>query len=251
MKKVSYGKRTVVSIVVAVLILASLVVFTGASDFGPPVNDAWVDVNEPNKSSDSGTALNNLWVRGDTTSCTPSYRTYLKWDLSDVSDDQTIASAIMTLYANATSPGTFDMSRNVTLYRVADDNWGDDVTWNTGAAVGSTIQTVAYPGGAGYVVFDNSALASYLNTEAKGDNLASFALQMTGDCTSGTVGIRFDSSDKVGGIAPDLEMRNPTSIGFYSFRAGSAGTGTLILAIVLLTAVFVSGVVLLRRRAIR
>jgi hypothetical protein len=250
MKKASYGKRTVVSILVAVLILASLVVFTGASDFGPPVNDAWVDVNEPDKSSDSGTALNNLWVRGDTTSCTPSYRTYLKWDLSDVSDDQTIASAIMTLYANATT-GNFDAPRNITLYRVAGDSWGDNVTWNTAPAVGAAIQTVSYGGGAGYVVFNNSALAEYLNGEAKGDNIASFALQMTGDCTAGTVGIRFDSSDKVGGIAPDLEMRNPTSIGFYSFRAGSAGTGTLILAGVLLTAVFVSGVVLLRRRAIR
>ncbi len=225
---------------------------------GPPKYDAWVQVANPD-TPNSGTDLDNLWVRASTVNCTPDRVTYLQWDLADIPDGVTIASATLTLYANGLS-GDFSIPRNVTLYQLLNDSWNDSVTWNTvnpgttpgaGPNLGAAIQTIGVQT-MGPVTFSNSNLVSYLQSQAAGDNIASFALEMTDNCTAGSTGVRFDSSNKVNGISPQLMIYDPNAVTIATFTTDTpASTWPLYAGLGALVVIAAAGVAWSRRRAVQ
>jgi hypothetical protein len=235
-------KRLLAILVIVTLLGAFSTMAVSAAASGPPAADGWTDINAPD-------TVNNtvyLWIRGSTTACTVTNRTYLRWDLTSVSDGTTIASATLTLNANALS-GDFTTARNVTLYQVATDSWNETtLTWNNQPAIGSAIQTVQVSA-TGQVAFNAAGLASYLDTQAKGDNQASFALQMTGDCTSGSAGVRFDSKETTSAALPNLAMSNPTAVDM-SAASAQRTSWPLYVGLAAVALFVVAGVMISRRR---
>lgn len=242
--------------ILAIIVLASLVVMAVSAAVlalasGPPTADTWVEVLNPDLAH--GTE-DNLWTRGDTVNCTTARRAYLKWSLADVPNGAgVIANATLTLFVNG-STGDFTSPRDVTLFEVTDDNWNDSMTWNSAPAVGNAIQTLSLSSPTGSIsnqsiTFSNPALVAFLDAQANGDDVASFAVVMTGNCTAGSVGLRFDSVNKVGGVAPDLQISNPNAVSLRTFRSDDPAVSPVIFggaALILLVAV--AGIVIARRR---
>lgn len=246
-------KRLLV-IITASILLAFTVTPVLALVSGPPTQDAWVGKADP------GTVTNdvNLWVRASTVSCTPDRVTYLQWDLSNLTSSQ-IGYAALTMRVNGVT-GDFSIPRNVTLYRLLDDNWTEtNVTWNlvnpgetpgAGPNLGAAIQTIPVSG-AGMITFDSANLLSYFKEKAGGK--ISFALEMTDNCTAGSTGVRFDSAEpSTGGSEPSLDLRtagpppNVVEVSTVSAQQNSswplyAGLGAVALFVV-------AGVVVSRRR---
>ncbi len=244
-------RRYIQTLMVLVVLLALPLALSAAS--GAPLADAWVEKAFPDRPN-SGTNLDNLWVRASTTSCTPDRVSYLKWDLTDIPVGTVLQSASLTLYANGLD-GDFTTPRNLTLYQLLNDNWNDSVTWNLlppgdtpGANLGPSIQTVAVSA-VGTVTFNNAGLLSYVQAEADGDNVASFALEMTDNCTAGTTGVRFDSSNKVGGNAPHLQLNSePNSVTLTDSSAQQTNSLPLYVGLGALALVAAIGVGVSRRR---
>lgn len=244
----------------SVIMLASLIAIPVVSNAasGPPRYDAWVEVANPD-TPNSGTNLDNLWVRASTLSCTPDRVTYLQWDLSDVPVGAIINSAALSLYVNGVS-GDFSIPRNVTLYQLLNDDWNESVTWNqvnpgttpgAGPNLGPAIQTIGVLT-TGTITFTNSNLVSYLQSQADGDKIASFALEMTDNCTAGSTGVRFDSKDKTNGISPQLIIQNPNAVSISNLTTDTpAPTWPLYAGLAALVVIAAAGVAWSRRRAMQ
>ncbi|MCS6844457.1 MAG: DNRLRE domain-containing protein [Caldilineales bacterium] len=238
------------SLLVIVLSVLSVSAAYGVAS-GPADLDTWVNVNSPTTAY--GTDV-HLWTRGDTNVCNTSWRTYLKWDLSDIANPGDIANAQLKLWVNG-STGDWTSTRTVSLFQVTDDSWTNATTWSTSPPPGTLIQTVGKSDpldGAisnEYLTFSGANLVSYLQAQAAGDDVASFAVVMTGDCTAGTVGLRFDSIDKAGGIPPTLEITNPNSVTLRAMDSDGTSARVWILAgVALLLGAGVIALSVIRRR---
>lgn len=243
-------KRRLVAISLLVMVISALTVSAvyGAAS-GPADLDTWVNVNSPTTAY--GTDI-HLWTRGDTNACNTSWRTYLKWDLTDIANPSEISSAQLKLWING-STGDWTSTRTVSLFQVTNDSWNNGTTWNTSPAPGALIQTVglSHPSGSisnQYLTFSGPNLVSFLQAEAAGDDVASFAVVMTGDCTAGTVGLRFDSIDKAGGVPPVLEIFNPNSVTLRTMDSNDTSARPWILAVAALLLGAVVALAVVRRR---
>lgn len=188
---------------------------------GPPTHDSYIDSVTSGIPHDD----QDLGVAGSTSNCNPTNITYLQWDLSGIPDTETIASATLTLtttYANNPTNAT------LTLYETGDGWTETGLTWNNAPALGSSIETVAGPTAAGQTVtFNSAALASYLDGEASGDNVASLAIQWTGTCHSLITLAVFEDRES-GADGPYLLLQNPTAVNLVSFRATRPSPNTAI-----------------------
>jgi hypothetical protein len=212
-----------------------------AAGSGPPAADAWTDIN----AADTVNNTVNLWARGSTTACTVTNRTYLRWDVSGLTS--TVGTATMTLQINALS-GDFTTPRSVSLYQVLTDSWTESLlTWNNQPAIGTLIQTVGVSA-TGQMTFNAGALATYVDAQAKGDGQASFAIQMTGDCTAGSAGVRMDSKETSTGTAPQLVLYSPNAVDMSTASAQQQTSWPLYAGLGAVALFVVAGVVISRRR---
>ncbi len=200
------------SLRIAVLLAFLAVVLTArgvwAIASGLPSHDAYVDVNDPMANFDD----NDLEVDASGSGCGPTMIVYMQWDLSSIADTATISAATLTLTT------TFQQNTTgvyLTLYETGDGWTETTLRKNNAPAVGAAIETQPAPTANGQVVvFNSSALRSYLSAQAlgSGDDKASFALQFSSGCTSGlTVAVFADRENlSVGG--PNLQLRGPNAV---------------------------------------
>ena len=204
--------------------------------------------------------------------------TFLRWDFPVVFTGKSVDSAEMTLFvaANGANGAT-----QLTLYRVADDAWAQDVlTYNHptsgagGPALGTPIQTIDLAAGyTGLVTFGSpspasSDLATYVASQLKaGDLKVSFALRVTScpDATDASVGISilfWDSENGGDGAMaqsvnapdaptwPNLNIATPTAVTMSTFHAADPAVNwPLIAGVGALAAVLIGGLAVARRRA--
>lgn len=210
--------------------------------------DTYVNLNEPDTAYGTDSTLWATLTGDPGGACTVSRITYVKFDVSGAAG-KTINSALLTL----TRTGGTSNPNNYTvgLYEVADDSWTASSTWNTAPTLGSQIETRAFPAANGDTTeYSSAALVSYLQSEADGDGVASFAVQLVsaGGCAGATTVIYASSEATTGG--PTLELLDPNAVDFYSFRAGNGG-GMMAAAVGLLAVGLLAGsaVVLRARRS--
>ncbi len=174
---------------------------------------------------------------------------FLQWDIYD-SSGTTIHSSLMSLdlpVVNAN--GSFGL----TLYKVADDSWGSNLTWATRPTLGDIIETRTVQTSDTSVTFgadysSASTLATYLQSQAiASDGTASFALAITACTDTGksdswnTIGITESENGTSGGnpsvtdpgTAPFLALFNPTAITLSSLSASGPITPYALLAAVI------------------
>ncbi len=241
--------------VIALVLLAVIVAPALALVSGSPTQDAWVEVANPTNTNNTA----DLWVRASTVSCTPDRVSYLQYDLTGLTAAQ-MGWATLVVRINGIT-GDFSTPRNVTLYRLLNDNWTEtNVTWNSvnpgttpgaGPNIGAKIQAIPVSAALTTITFNDPALLAYFKEKAGGK--ISFALEMTDNCTAGSTGVRIDSAEFVtGGSAPTLDLRTagppPTAVEVSTASAQRtawplyAGLGVVALGVV-------AGVVISRRKA--
>lgn len=199
----------------------------------------------------------HLRVEAGDPTCRPSRWSYLKWDLTQVPAGKLIGDARITLYVNLVN-GDSGQAR-LTLYSVADDSWSETtVTSASGPALGTALQSVAVPPQDSTVVFEGDAVLDYLNQQRSGDGVASFALQLTGNCGNASVLVRMYSKDLVPAVQqsasderPLLYLWDPSAVDISSFVAGAdGGAWTLYLILAALALIVVAGARFSRRRVL-
>lgn len=225
LRRLSHG----IGLAVVLMLLVVAVVAAAAS--GPADEDMYTNLNDPDTAFGQ-TDPNSLWASlsgSPDGTCTSTRITYLKWNLADIAPGTTIQTAVMTLTrSGATSnPNNYQVS----LYE-ADDSWNEASTFNTAPAPGSLLESQPFPAANGnQVIFNGTELLGYLQAQADGDNVASFAVQLrsSASCPTGVVSLVFDSSEDAAGVAPDLQLENPNSITLSTFADSPSNTGTFIL----------------------
>lgn len=236
-----------------ILVATALVTVTLFSDTalalgsGPPSDDSYVDVNNADTSYDD----DKLEVRASASGCTPVLTTYLKWNLSDVSTS--IHTATLTLT-------TVDVSNTseakLTLYAVEDTYVGTTVPWEEEGltynnaptiTLSAAIETQDAPTAMGQVVtFNSTALRDYVNSQAAGDDTASFALRFSSDCASGlTIAVFEDREAETN--SPDLRLLNLNAVRWHSLQANGPTSGWALVGILGLFALPAVGRVITRR----
>ncbi len=208
-----------------------------------------LDVSNPQdalvRSTDAGANFDGPDLAAVSTflaSCGVSDITYLKWNITGPID----ASASLALTADAPIGAN---TGQLTLYRVADDSWDETtITYNNRPALGAEIMNLnPVPAAPGPVNFSGPALVTYLNEEAAGDGVVSFALQVDGCTQFGPNGIRMDSKEDTAGTAPSLSTT--TAVTLQSFRPDNNGISPIVWVGLLLVVVLAFGAfVTLRRR---
>lgn len=205
--------RRILIIAVVGLLLAAGVHAVLAAASGLADQDTYVVASQPNNNYNGG----DLAAAGSLPTCNPTYISYLQWDLVDVPGGATIGSAVITLTVRFTSgvqPGTL-----LSLYETGDyylsttTLWTEGgLTFNNAPGAGTLIQSIPAPTAFPSVVtFNNAALATYLNNEAAGDDLASFALGISGTCSAGATIVGFEDSESASG-GPMLLVQSPSAI---------------------------------------
>ncbi len=187
---------------------------------GLPGHDAYVYDDSPDENFDEKDL--EVGASGNGTSCSPTSVTYMRWNLADISNSATIASATLTLTVQTDSYNTSNVS--LTLYKVADDSWTEGtITWNNApwASVGAPIVTQTLPTApmqAGQIViFSGEALRAYIAEQAAGDDNASFALRFSKDCPVGTTFMVFEDSESAAG-GPYLLIQGPNAVTHAGLR---------------------------------
>ena len=245
-------KRSLFIVLTAMLIIATAVSVALAAS--GPTADAYV------RSTSTGTNYGtdvylSLYTNGS--GCTSQDYSYLKFDLSSVT--QTIGRATLTLTTGA-SPSSVIAGTKVSLYPVADDGWIESgvgsITYANAPVVGTELLAVDAPTiNNQAVVFGSNlvstALSTYLQTEAQGDKVASFAVKLTGACNATTTGVRFASKENVTvGNRPSLALFTPTAVTMSTFRSPDPAVNwPLIIGLGALAAVVTGGLAVTRRRA--
>jgi uncharacterized repeat protein (TIGR01451 family) len=169
-----------------------------------PSQDTFVRVTAPDTNFDT----QDLAVAASKAGCTPTDTTYLQWDLSDIDDIETVLTATLTLtatFADGTS------SAQLSLYET-DDAWTEDyLNYNNAPSVGTLIETVAaplpgYPPSPAIVAFNSVTLTTYIDTQAHGDGVASFALRFSDGCGTLTLALFDDTESGTNGPGLVLEI---------------------------------------------
>jgi len=215
---------------------------------------------QPSNSTAYGTIdPDNLEINsGGLGTCDASRTTYLRWDLSGVNQPAGDITSLTLFVNNAQSSNT----GQVALYKVTDDTWDEaTLTGNTPPpALGAQITSVSIPTATGGTIsFSGAALAGWVNENTSyvggsdttvGNDKISFAIQVTG-CSGFSNPVRFDSKDKVGGVAPVLLLFSPNAITLSTFHAADPLVNWLLYGgLGLLGLVAVVGTVVYRQRAV-
>ena len=214
-------RRSILLATVVLLVTALAANVALALGSGPPSDDAYVDINTPSTPHDD----DELEVRASNTACDPTYIVYLKWDLSDIPDGTSVHTATLTL---TTSSASNSSGASITLYEAADVYAATSTPWEEEGltysnapdiAVGTPIETQAAPTAGGQaLIFSSTALRDYVNAQAAGDNVASFALRFSGGCPTGLTAVVFeDRESPVNG--PHLQLLNTNAVRQHSFQA--------------------------------
>jgi hypothetical protein len=181
---------------------------------GSPSQDSYVRETNPDANFDG----EDLSVVGSTNACNPTDTVFLQWDLSSIADGETVHSATLKLTPRFVTSTSDAM---LSLYETGDGWTEGAITANNDPAIGNLIQTISAPTAVGeQAVFSNGALATYLNNQAAGDNIASFALRFSSGCAASVSGIIFQDEESPAD-KPDLQMSNPTALSLFSASASS------------------------------
>ena len=237
------SSRTIIAVVIVALVLTSSVLLVFALASGPPAEDASVYASDATETTNDD--ILRVWA-GDT-GCNQERWSYLKWNLpdSDITDPSEIDSAKMILTVRATSG---DLSQaNVALYQVTDDSWSEtSVNSGNAPADGSLIEEVSAPTALPSTVeFTAQALVDFLKQEAGGDNVASFAVRLTGNCGNSTAALNFYSKDQTQTTLPKpaLQILDTNAVTLSTFSANDGQPNwPLIAGLFALVAVVVVGI---------
>ena len=111
----------------------------------------------------------------------------------------------------------------LSLYETGDGWTEDTLTWNNKPAVGALIETHAAPTAGGQtVVFNSTALVNYVDGQAAGDNVASFALRFSSGCSAGVSLVIFEDEESQSN-EPDLQLLDPTAVQLHSLQTVGSG----------------------------
>lgn len=184
----------------------------------PPSQDSAVRVTASGLNLDGQT----LSVASSTRDCTPTDVVYLQWDLSDIPDNETIGTAVLSLTPYFTSQTG---SATLALHETA-SNWEEGtLTHDNAPAVGALIETVSAPTSTGQAItFESSSLVSYIDGSLVND-VVSFALQFHGGCSAGVSVVLFEDVES-GTTPPDLELTSGEVSDALSGN-GPGGVGTI------------------------
>lgn len=164
-----------------------------------PQNDAFTRITDTNANFDA----NGLSAVSSTSACNQTDRIYIQWDLSSVPDGTTIDVASITLTAEFVSKSA---GATLGLYKTQDSWVETGITQNNAPAVGNLLASVSAPSSAGQsIVYNGAALLAYLNQEAAGDDIASFAVQFNDDCAEG-ISLAVFSDAEAGSGRPVLQI---------------------------------------------
>ena len=195
------------------LILLLLILTIGTALADSPNHDSFV------RASQSGTNFDTqeLSVSASTASCNTTDTTYMQWDVSGISGSVTVATLTLTATTTILNTG----SAMISLYETTDSWTEGAITASNAPAVGSLIQTVNAPTTGGETItFNNAALVSYLDTQASGDDIASFALRFSSGCAAG-VSIAVFEDKESGANGPDLTTTPPLAVTLANFGVTS------------------------------
>lgn len=216
--------RRCFSIITGVLLLClALVTVVSAATSGPPGDDAYVNVNQPDEPHDGQSLAVSGSRPADASGCTDTEVVYLKWDLSDLSPTADVGTVTLTLRTNfafGTQEARLSLYEAADLYGSTTIPWDESgLTYNNAPTVNWAVPllTVAAPTSVGEVVsFEGDTLRDYLLSQASGDDEASFALRLSGGCATLTT-ISFDARESSIGTVPYLLLSTPTAVRVTGF----------------------------------
>ena len=225
-------RKTLAAVIFAVMLALMTTVTVLAEGIIQPIDDTWVDLNDPDASKDGYALLIDY-------SYFPSYvvtrRTYLRFDLSGLTQD--IGSDSVLRFRVGYAP--FDTNLGLARLRITGDDWngttaglGDETTliWNNAPSVTTILDSQHVdPSIAGADIdFSGSALITYVNEQRSvngGDNIVSFAIEFsceTGGCSPiGADSMAFDDREQFysTGGPPQLIYSDPTAVTLVHFEA--------------------------------
>ncbi len=243
-------KKLLIIASIVVIVLASLSTGIFAAVSGPPIEDASTYINNPTATTND----DRLRVEAGTPNCSasPTRYSYVKWNLADLGS-ATIGSATMKFTVQSVNLGGATAgAQQVVLYQTTDGWTETTLNWNNQPPLGTAIQSKTVPSTSGAeITFEGTDLVNYLNTEAQGDKIASFALALTGNCGESVVILRLYSKDHViESSRPTLILLDPNSVSLSTFTTDtSAPTWPLYAGLGALVLIAVAGVAWSRRRA--
>jgi hypothetical protein len=231
-------RHFVIAGILLVFVAFGMVNVVSAASSGPPVSDTFIRITAGNTNFD-GLGLS---VAASTSNCNPTDTIYLQWDLADIPSGSTVYTTSLTLTANyvsSTSGATLGLYRASDNYTESPALWTESgLTANNAPAPNALIETQSAPTMSGQtVVFDSAALASYVNAEAAGDKMVSFAVRFSQGCNTLDL-VRFDDHEN-GASGPDLQLQDPNAVRIQSFQSLRADIGmgaTLVVVSVLIVA---------------
>jgi hypothetical protein len=216
---------------------------------GLPDHDTFVSTGTPAATHD-GQNLVVAASQGPGNVCSFTETVYLQWSLAELSGSS-IDAATLTLTATDTiNTG----AATISLYQTT-DGWDEDtLTANGAPPVGTLIQTVnapppGDPPSPATIIFDNSNLVTYINSQAIGDGVVSFALRFDSCSATGITFAHFADRES-GNDGPYLLMQNNNAARLRTLRttnSKSAWLGGVILAVIILGTAPITRFVLQRR----
>jgi len=244
--------------------LLVLVLFVTATSLASALATGTADKDAYVYASAGDSVFNTVTVRveaGDTT-CAQARWSFLQWDLSDIAPGTTLASAKVTLYVSSISGDP--SGAHLELHKVLNDAWEETtLTYNNPIATSVTpgdpatlLQSVPAPTAVNdAVTFDSAALLQYAQQQADGDNVASFALFVNGNCGNGTTLLVAMYSEE-STTAPDelhkpyalFKAPPPNAVDLTKTSAEQTNSLPLYAGLGFLALVAVAGVVVSRRR---
>lgn len=238
----------------------SIVGVAAAAPFIAPSADIYIDSLQPSTALGQTDSL-SLWTQlngdasGEPGNCVVSQIALLQFDLSGLPEGQqlgTLTNLVLTRKAVLSNNASY----RIALYQTTSDSWGESSTWNSvaGAAlVGSQIQIVDIPATNGtQAVFSGDALRTYVQAQADGDNVVSFAVQLisnTNTCSSGATNVIFNSANQGGGTVPALNLRGPNAVELTTLTAEQPAPNWPLYIGLGVLALVIGGLLFYRRRA--
>lgn len=238
-------KRYYLVVLTCLLVIAASFTSVLAQASGPVDADASTDINTPGATTND----DRLRVEAGTPNCANSRTriSFVKWDVSAV--NQAVSSATMTFGVQSVTLASATAGNQQVVLYATGDSWDETtVNWGNQPALGAVLQSVVVPStGGGTVVFNSPELAAYVQQEANGDNVASFALALTGNCGESVVTLRLYSKESTVGPDPNLQVLGPTAVSMVETNAERT-SWPLYAGLAAVALVVVAGVMMSRRR---
>ncbi|MFH4967448.1 DNRLRE domain-containing protein [Gaetbulibacter sp. M240] len=182
-----------------------------------PTHDAYVE-NGTSSGTNFGSADKIIVKNGNVSGIRNGF---LKFSLSEVSPDATLASATLKMKVRGNYPDATLTTWEVSS--VTDDNWTEGtITWDTKPASSSVLDT--QPGQAsGYVEWD---VTSFVNAQLSGDKKVSLRISST-SLDASTYAAFFSKENSNDSDKPFLELEFATpEVGFYPLHDAYVENGT-------------------------